>query len=146
MASVLFYSIDIDLLLPKKLIVRRFIKKIFLLEKKLLKKVDFIFCTDEYLFLLNQKFLNHDYYTDILTFDNSVGTLIIGEIYISIDRVRDNASANFVSFYEEMLRIIIHGVLHLCGYNDKTIIEKDKMTEIENVYLEKFETFHVESK
>ena len=83
-----------------------------------------IFCNDEYLKTINIKYLNHDYYTDIITFDYSEKDTISGDLFISIDRVIENAKLNNVHFINELYRVIIHGVLHLCGYNDKTVKEK----------------------
>ena len=87
----------------------------------------FIFCDDEYLHKINLEFLNHDTLTDIITFDYTLGKEIHGEIYISIDRVKENASEFNVSFEEELHRVIIHGVLHLCGYKDKSETDEKQM-------------------
>jgi len=103
--------------------------------------VSFIFCDDEYLLDINKRFLNHDYYTDIISFDNTMGTEINGDIFISIERVKDNASEFSVTFVEELHRVIIHGVLHFCGYKDKSDSEEKEMRAKEN---EKLRLFHVE--
>ena len=79
-----------------------------------------IFCNDEYLKNINQKYLNHDYYTDIITFDYTVNDKISGDLFISVDRLKENAIQNNEKFIRELYRVIIHGILHLCGYNDKT--------------------------
>jgi rRNA maturation RNase YbeY len=94
-----------------------------------------IFCSDEYLLDVNKKYLNHDYYTDIITFDYVEDKIISGDIFISSDRVRENANQFNVSFEMELFRIIIHGILHLLGYKDKTKKDKSLMTEKENFYL-----------
>tara|TARA_Y200000002_G_C22681845_1_gene664428 strand:+ start:3049 stop:3462 length:414 start_codon:yes stop_codon:yes gene_type:complete len=94
-----------------------------------------IFCNDEYLKTINIKYLNHDYYTDIITFDYSEKDTISGDLFISIDRVIENAKLNNVHFINELYRVIIHGVLHLCGYNDKTVKEKKEIREKENFFL-----------
>lgn len=101
-----------------------------------LHDLNFIFCSDEYLHKINVEYLNHDYYTDIITFDNSEEPeQIEGDIFISVERIQDNSHEHTVSFTEELHRVIIHGVLHLTGYNDKTEEEKMKMRKKENAYL-----------
>ena len=94
-----------------------------------------IFCSDEHLKEINIKYLNHDYYTDIITFDYSEKTLINGDLFISTDRIKENSSINKVKFIVELYRVIIHGVLHLCGFNDKTSAEKKKIREKEDYLL-----------
>ncbi|MCV9388329.1 rRNA maturation RNase YbeY [Reichenbachiella ulvae] len=101
-----------------------------------IESINYIFCSDEYLHQVNVDYLNHDYYTDIITFDNSENEEHIeSDIFISIDRVEDNAEQQGISFSEELRRVIIHGILHLVGYNDKTEEEKSLMREKENAYL-----------
>ena len=100
--------------------------------------VNFIFCSDRVLLEINQKFLKHDFYTDILTFNLSETESIQAEIYISIDRVRENSLKLGVSIKSELLRVIFHGVLHLCGYNDETKGEKKEIREKEDHYLNKY--------
>ena len=100
-------------------------------------EISFIFCDDEYLHHLNLEFLNHDTLTDIITFDYSVGKELHGDVYISIERVRDNASDFKVTFEQELGRVMVHGILHLCGYKDKTDKEKLQMRSKENHYLER---------
>ena len=97
--------------------------------------INYIFCTDEYLHKLNVEFLNHDTLTDIISFDYTVGKIIQGDIYISIDRVRDNAIDYGVDFKDELLRVMIHGVLHFCGYKDKTPDESKVMRAKEEYYM-----------
>ena len=94
-----------------------------------------IFCSDEHLKEINIKYLNHDYYTDIITFDYSEKNLIGGDLFISTDRIKENSSKNKVKFIVELYRVIIHGVLHLCGFNDKTSAEKKKIREKEDYLL-----------
>jgi probable rRNA maturation factor len=106
------------------------------LEKKEIEKIDFIFCNDEYLLRLNKKFLSHKNYTDVLTFNYSEKKKsIIAEIYSSIDRVRENAKVFNVSFEEELNRVIIHGVLHCMGYQDKNDHDLRKMHKKEDECL-----------
>ena len=104
-------------------------------ENKKAGNLNFIFCSDDYLLDINKNFLNHDYFTDIITFDYSEGDKIAGEMYISLDRVAENAQNYGFTFDAELLRVILHGVLHLCGYKDKTREEEMLMREKENYYL-----------
>ncbi|WP_088324186.1 rRNA maturation RNase YbeY [Polaribacter tangerinus] len=98
-------------------------------------EINYIFCDDDYLHKLNVQFLNHDTLTDIISFDNCLGNLINGDIYISVDRVADNATTYNVSFDNELHRVMIHGVLHYCGFKDKTTKEQEQMTIEENAAL-----------
>lgn len=97
--------------------------------------IQYVFCDDDYLFDLNKKFLDHDTLTDIISFDYSLGKELHGEIYISLDRVRENALHYNTGFDDELHRVIIHGILHYCGYNDKTDIEKASMRAKEDEVL-----------
>lgn len=99
--------------------------------------INYIFCDDEYLHKLNVEFLQHDTLTDIISFDNSLGKLIAGDIFISVDRIKENATEFSVSFEEELYRVMIHGVLHFLGFKDKTEKEKKGMREKENEALSK---------
>jgi len=110
-------------------------------EGKDLADLSIIFCSDDELLSMNQKHLNHDYYTDIITFDYSTDSYISGDLFISVDRVSDNAEIEGVSFIEEIHRVVFHGVLHLLGYNDKEDHDILVMREKENFYLAKL--FHV---
>lgn len=122
--------------LPQKKMTRELVQTIFSTENKNLNYVNFIFCSDESLLELNRKHLDHDYFTDILTFDlsDSVNS-ITSEIYISTDRVRENAQNFKVPFLKELTRVIIHGALHLCGYKDKKKSEISVMRQKESHYL-----------
>lgn len=114
------------------------IKCIELLAKEELREIGviaFVFCDDNYLHKINLEFLKHDTFTDIITFDYSAGNEIISEIYISVDRVVDNAKKYSQTFEDEIHRVIIHGVLHLCGYKDKLAEDKQIMRDKENHYL-----------
>lgn len=104
-------------------------------EDFLLGKLQYTFLNDEELHQINMNFLNHDTYTDIITFDYNQGFYIIGEIFISLDRVEENSKTNQVSFQEELHRILVHGLLHLLGYKDKSPNEKSIMTSKEDYYL-----------
>ena len=100
-----------------------------------LEEVNYVFCDDEYLHKLNVEFLNHDTLTDIISFDYSVGKIIQGDVFISIERVLDNAKDFGVSFNEELNRVLVHGILHYCGFKDKTEAEAKTMRSKENLYL-----------
>ena len=125
--------------LSHRLILKGFIADIFKDEEKTFDSLAYIFCSDEYLLEINRNFLSHDYYTDIISFDLSeTQTIITGEIYISVDRVRDNARRFNTSLRKELARVMFHGALHLCGYRDKTTREKAVMNKKENQYLASF--------
>lgn len=104
-------------------------------------EINFIFCDDSYLHKINVEYLDHDTFTDIISFDYTIGNLISGDIFISIERVKDNAKEYEVSFDKELLRVMSHGVLHYCGYKDKLVEDSNLMRQKEN---EKMEMFHVE--
>ncbi|NPA44711.1 MAG: rRNA maturation RNase YbeY [Chlorobi bacterium] len=115
--------------------ISEWINKTITNENKETGEINIIFCSDEYLLKMNKEHLNHDYYTDIITFDYCQGSLVSGDLFISVDRVGENAKDFNVDFKNELNRVIIHGVLHLIGYNDKTDDEQKEMTEKENFYL-----------
>ncbi len=119
----------------------KWITKVITSESYVLGEINYTFCTDNYLHAINVEYLKHDTLTDIITFDNTVYKTIYSDIFISIDRVIDNASDFKVSFKEELKRVIIHGILHLCGYKDKTEKESFLMRKKED---EKILLFHVE--
>ena len=107
-------------------------------EGKSLEEINLIFCSDSRILEINIESLDHDYYTDIITFDYCVDTNIFGDLFISKDRVEENAVENNVSFDNELSRVIVHGVLHLCGYKDKTDSEALVMRQKEDFYLSKY--------
>ena len=111
------------------------IEKIIISEEKKIGEINYIFCDDEYLLKINQDFLDHDYYTDIITFDQVRGKTISGEIFASLQRIKDNASLISKNYEEEKKRVIAHGVLHLCGYKDKTEEQQKIMRAKEDFYL-----------
>ncbi len=114
------------------------LKDLILSEEKKLGEINYIFCDDEYLLKVNQDYLQHDYYTDIITFDYVKGKTISGEIFVSLQRISDNASSLSRDYEEELRRVLAHGILHLCGYKDKTEEEKKQMREKEDHYLAKY--------
>lgn len=133
---VRFFYLTDSFSLNKRSSLKTFIESIFKVERQPFADLNIIFCTDDYLLGVNKRFLNHDFYTDIVTF-NLAGNKqpVNGEIYISIDRVKDNANKLHVSFKSEIHRVIFHGVLHLCGYLDKTKSQIKLMREMEDKYL-----------
>ncbi len=129
-----FYS-ETDFKIEDTKALNRWISEVVLHENHELGELTYVFCDDEYLYKLNLQFLNHDTLTDIISFDNSLGKQIHGEVYISIERVKENASIYGVAFLEELHRVIIHGVLHFCGYQDKSEKQQEVMTGKENEAL-----------
>jgi len=127
---------DVEILDLRSEFFHSWLGKVCEQEEKELDVVSLIFCSDEYLLKMNQEHLEHDYYTDIITFDYSSGYVISGDLFISIDRVKDNAGINQVTFMNELHRVVVHGVLHLIGYNDKSESEQKEMRSLENKYLE----------
>lgn len=115
--------------------LKAFIESLFKKEKRVLGSLNYIFVSDEYLLQINRDHLQHNFYTDIITFDLSEGKEIEGEIYISVDRVKDNAKTLVQSFKRELHRVIFHGALHLCDYKDKSVMEVQEMRQKEEEYL-----------
>jgi len=135
-ARVNFFYQDIQFTFRQRTELKHFLKKLFKNEGCELDALNIIFCTDEALLNINRKFLKHDYYTDIVTFPFSEkDEPIVAELYISIDRVRDNALQAGVYFRDELLRVVFHGCLHLTGYGDKSSQQIKKMREREDHYL-----------
>jgi len=138
MPAIQFFEEDISYKLKNKALVRQWIKDTIAAEGFKLRELTYVFCSDAYLLPMNQQYLDHDTYTDIITFDNSeVEGDITGDIFISVERIRENAAEFKISETDEMHRVIIHGALHLLGYTDKTIVTKQKMTQKEDEYLAK---------
>jgi len=138
MPAIHFFEEDITYKLKQKTAVRSWITETIQAEGFKLKELTYVFCSDSYLLQINQQYLDHDTYTDIVTFDNSdIAQTIIGDIFISIDRIRENASKFGVAEADELHRVIIHGALHLLGYKDKAPADKKKMTLKEDFYLNK---------
>ncbi len=133
--SIRFASQDIDFELQKAENVKKWISRVIQLRGKRVGNISYLFCDDEYLLGVNQQYLNHDTYTDIITFDYVAADLISGDIMISIDRVGENASQFEVPFELELRRVIIHGVLHLLGQGDKSDDEATEMRRQEEESL-----------
>jgi rRNA maturation RNase YbeY len=138
MPAIQFFEEDISYKLKNKTLVRQWIKDTIAAEGFKLQELTYVFCSDAYLLPMNQQYLDHDTYTDIITFDNSEEEgQIVGDIFISIERIRENAAKFGVTETQELHRVIIHGALHLLGYTDKTVVTKQKMTQKEDEYLAK---------
>ncbi len=137
--SINFFLEDISFLLKNKTQLRSWLVKCASLKKKKIDCLNFIFCSDSYLKKMNRKYLNHDYFTDIITFPSSSPgeKSISGDIYISIDRIKDNAQQYGIKFSDELHRVMVHGLLHLCGFGDKTEVEKKQMRKQEDICLKK---------
>ena len=129
-----FHS-EIDFKLEKPKMLKDWIENAILNEEKKIGELNYIFLDDEALLKINQEHLQHDYYTDIISFDYTLGRIISGDIFISIDRIRDNAVQFSNSFQDELHRVMIHGVLHYCGYKDKTETDIKEMRAKEDYYL-----------
>ena len=133
---ILFHKEDIQFRLTQAKLLKSSIHKIARKEGFTIKCINYIFCSDSYLKKINKEYLNHNYFTDIITFDNSEEKGIIeADIFISIDRVKENALLYNVPISSELKRVMIHGLLHLCGYGDKTIPQQKEMRKKEDSYL-----------
>ena len=134
--GIRFFKEDCSVVLKNKAQLRDWFINTSRAEGNRIKELNYVFCSDAYLLEMNQSYLNHDTYTDIITFDNSeTDENVLGDIFISIDRIKENAKNFGVSETDELHRVMIHGLLHLLGYGDKSKTEKAKMTEKENHYL-----------
>jgi probable rRNA maturation factor len=134
--AIQFFFLQHNVSLPNRTALKKSIEELFRKEGNRLASLSYIFCSDEYLLRINKSYLKHNYYTDIITFDMSESPgETTGEIYISTDRVRENAANLDVSIKEELHRVIFHGALHLCGYKDTTVKDAKTMRRAEDKYL-----------
>ena len=124
--------------LTNEIKLSKWLSSVILAENFIEGEINYIFCDDEYLHKINVEFLNHDTFTDIISFDYSTGKTLQGDIYISTERVEDNANDYKVQFYEELQRVMVHGILHYCGYKDKTPEDAKLMRAKEEFYLKTF--------
>jgi rRNA maturation RNase YbeY len=131
------FNYETNFKLENSSFISKWISRTIVKENCVEGEINYIFCTDEYLHKINLDFLNHDTLTDIISFDYTVGKELHGDIYISIDRVKENASEFAVEFNNELSRVMIHGILHYCGYKDKSKEEKKEMRLKEDFYLSK---------
>ena len=138
MINYFFENID-----PKKIDsnISIWLEDLIFSENKKLGDINYIFCDDEYLLKVNQDYLDHDYYTDIITFDYVKGKTISGDIFVSLPRILDNASTLLQDYESEFRRVLAHGLLHLCGYKDKTEEEESTMREKEDFYINRYSDF-----
>ena len=135
-SPIYFFSEEITYTVKNKIQIRNWISDTIIAEGYQLEELNFILCSDEYLLAMNQQYLKHDTYTDVITFDNSEGLkTILGDIFISIERVQENARQFKTSTQKELCRVMIHGTLHLLGYPDKGKAAKTVMTQKEDQYL-----------
>ena len=137
-SKICFFFDKTNFRLEKRTELKSFIELLFKKEKKRLSSLNYIFCTDKRLLEINRQYLKHDDYTDIITFDLSDSAFTQGEIYISIDRVKENARILGLSFKSEIHRVVFHGALHLCGYGDKTKSQLEEMRKKEESYLSSY--------
>ena len=135
------FNYESDFILEQEEHFASWIETIIISENKTVGEISYVFCDDDYLHAINIQYLNHDTLTDIISFDYTEGDIISGDIFVSIERVKDNAIDFKVTFEEELKRVLAHGVLHYCGYKDKTDIEAALMRAKEE---EKINLFHVE--
>jgi probable rRNA maturation factor len=134
--EISFFSEDTNFHLPNSEVVADWIHSSVLAEQFSLQSLNIVFCSDDYLLEVNKTYLQHDYYTDIITFDNSESDSVIeGDIFISIDRVRENATLFSVPFFDELCRVIIHGILHLMNYDDHSDVDRSVIRMKEDHYL-----------
>lgn len=137
--SKVCFFFETPVTLRNRLSLKREIEHLFKRQGKQLESLNFIFCTDKRLLEINRQYLQHDYYTDIITFElNAPGQPVEGEIYISMDRVKDNAAQHQQWLYHELHRVIFHGVLHLCGFGDKTPAQQKEMRLQEDKCLQRY--------
>lgn len=135
-APVYFFSEEVKYTLKNKTLIRNWISETIIAEGYRLDELNFILCSDEYLLAINQQYLKHDTYTDVITFDNSEELkTIMGDIFISIERIQENARQFKSTTQQELCRVMIHGTLHLLGYKDKGKVAKTLMTKKEDQYL-----------
>jgi probable rRNA maturation factor len=136
---IVFFNEDIDFKFQGKNNFKSWLKKVSEKEGFKINNLNYIFCSDEYLHKINLEYLHHDTYTDIITFDNSEEESIVeGDIFISIERIKENSFTLNTVFEEEFKRVIVHGLLHLCGYDDHTSEDKAEMRRLESEYIEIF--------
>ena len=140
MNNISFHSEGVNTKTPSKRLLKAWIKEFVSNHGKKVGELAFIFCSDEKILEVNQNFLQHDYYTDIITFDYCEGEIVSGDIFISVERVTENATSHNVKYNAELLRVLAHGVLHLIGFQDKSPKNKKEMTENEDLCISLFLT------
>lgn len=136
--AITYQSVDVRQTIKNKRVVSRWIKESILHENRSTGNIVIALCSDSYILETNKEFLQHDYFTDIITFDYSEGEKLSGDLLISVDTVRSNATEYKVDFENELLRVVIHRVMHLCGYKDKSEEQAKIMRQKEDYYLARF--------
>jgi len=137
--TISFNKADKNLTLGNRVALRSFIEKQFKKFGLEIQSLQYVFCSDQYLLNINKSYLNHNYYTDIISFNLSeTKAAFIGEVYISVDRVKDNSKTHQTAFSEELLRVIFHGALHFCGFKDKKPADAKEMRAQENKWLKSY--------
>lgn len=144
MSKIELFFEDIKPIQLKRNLVKKQIKNLVEKEGFVLGEISIVFCSDEYLLSINKRYLNHDYFTDIITFNYLEGKFVSGDLFISLERVNENAGIFKNEFREELFRVIFHGVLHLIGYNDKIEEEQKTMRNKENFYLSEVDLSEIE--
>lgn len=140
MNSISFHNEGVGTKTPSKRLLKAWIKEFVSKHDKKVGELAFVFCSDEKILEVNQNFLQHDYYTDIITFDYCEGDFVSGDIFISVERVQENATTHEVEYNNELLRVIAHGVLHLLGFQDKGSKEQVEMIQNEDLCISLFFT------
>jgi len=140
MNNISFHNEGVGTKTPSKRLLKAWIKEFVSNHGKKVGELAFIFCSDEKILEVNQNFLQHDYYTDIITFDYCEGEIVSGDIFISVERVKENATSHNVEYNTELIRVLAHGVLHLIGFQDKSPKKKKEMTENEDLCISLFFT------
>ena len=136
------FNYELDFKLEDEILYSDWISKVISSEMKDEGEINYIFCNDDYLIGLNQQYLDHDTLTDIISFDYSIGNELHGDIFISVQRVRENASDFNVTFEEELKRVLVHGILHYCGYKDKSEEDEKLMRQKEDGKMKMFHVKH----
>ena len=140
MNSISFHNVGVNTKTPSKRLLKAWIKEFVSNHGKKVGELAFVFCSDEKILEVNQNFLQHDYYTDIITFDYREADFVSGDIFISVERVQENATSHNIEYNEELLRVLAHGVLHLIGFQDKSPQKKKEMTQNEDLCISLFLT------
>ena len=138
---IFFHTADISFNLKKKNIFKKWIYSEIEAYKLFPGRINIILCSDNYILEINKKYLNHNYFTDIITFNYNEGNVISGDLYIGLERVKDNSEIFNSGFFDEISRVIIHGIFHLIGFDDNTDESRENMRELENKSLKRFEMF-----
>ncbi len=134
--AIYFFSEEVNFKLNYRSIYKNWIKRVASKENRTIGNINIIFCSDDFILKINKQYLNHNYFTDVITFDNCINDILNGDIFISIDTVKKNAKKYNCLFNNELNRVIVHGILHMVGYNDNSKENKQVMSNLENLYLE----------